>query len=69
MIFNKDIDRSCAYCLSGTRISETEVACLRRGVVDAAGSCRRFKYDPIKREPAHMAPLKTDKFTPEDFSL
>lgn len=69
MLFNNDIDPCCSYCRSGSKISSTEVACLRRGVVEASGSCPRFKYDPLKRMPSHMAPLRTDKFKNEDFSL
>jgi hypothetical protein len=33
------------------RIDEDTVACRRKGPVPAEGSCRRFKYDPLKRIP------------------
>ena len=34
MLFRKNIEPRCAYCARGTRIDETHVACVRRGVVD-----------------------------------
>ena len=69
MLFNKKIEPCCAYCANGSRISETEVACLKRGVVSAGGSCRKFAYDPLKRVPSRPAPVDTEKFTAEDFEL
>lgn len=69
MLFDKHIEPCCAYCASGTRIGDEEVACLRKGIVSPAGACRHFKYDPLKRDPPVTAPLKTDAFTQEDFAL
>lgn len=69
MLFKKDIDPCCSYCMSGTRISSTEVACLRLGIVSAGGQCKKFRYDPLKREPTCLSPLKTDHFSEEDFIL
>ena len=34
--FRKDIEPRCAYCANGSALSESEVACSRRGVVDSA---------------------------------
>lgn len=69
MLFSKNIDPCCVYCSRGNKISPSEVMCLKRGVVDAGGFCRYFKYDPLKREPARPIPLKKDGFSPEDFEL
>ena len=69
MLFRKDIEPSCAYCESGVSIGEGQVACLRRGIVNAGGQCGRFKYDPLKREPPRPAPLEPDRFSREDFSI
>lgn len=49
--FRKDIEPRCAYCTHGSTISDREVACSRRGVVDSADSCRHFRYDPLRRVP------------------
>ena len=69
MLFRKDIEPSCAYCKRGTLVSETEVMCMKRGVVSADGSCRSFRYDPLKRIPTPPVTLDLGKLKDEDFSL
>ena len=69
MLFKKDIEPCCSYCLSGTRISDTEVVCFHRGIVSSGSQCKKFRYDPLKRRPISMAPLKTSQFSEEDFIL
>ena len=65
MLFNKEIEPCCAYCAYGSRISEREAVCLRRGIVSSGGFCGRFRYDPLKREPEHHELLKYDPFSAE----
>jgi hypothetical protein len=67
LIFNKNIDPSCSYCAWGRRISETEVACERCGIVSSGGDCTHFKYDPMVRKPSKPISLCTNKFKEEDF--
>ena len=67
--FRNQIEKRCAYCARGRQINEREVACPRRGVMDAADHCSRFSYDPLKRVPPRPAALDTQKHSPEDFSL
>ncbi len=69
IMFKKDIEPRCAYCARGTELSSGEVICPRRGVVSAAGRCRAFRYDPMKRVPPK--PLRADfsKLRDEDFLL
>lgn len=67
--FRRDIEPRCAYCAHGSALSEREVACSRRGVVDAADHCRHFSYDPLRRVPPRPASLDPAAHTPEDFSL
>ncbi|MGM9618812.1 MAG: hypothetical protein ACI3W8_03080 [Oscillospiraceae bacterium] len=69
MLFRKDMEPSCQYCAFGHPLSETEVGCEKRGVVEAAGSCHRFRYDPLKRVPPRPAALDTSRLKKEDFSL
>ena len=69
MKFRKRIDPRCAYCIHGSTISETQVACVKRGVVDSAYHCGAFRYDPLKRVPPRPAVLHTDKLNKADFSL
>ena len=68
-LFRKNMEKRCAYCASGSVLSESKVACPYRGIVDAAGHCRRFAYDPLKRVPPRPAPLKSEKYSAEDFTL
>ncbi len=69
MLFRRDIEPCCAYCKRGTNISDTETVCYKKGVVSAAGQCKSFRYDPLKREPPAPAPLDGSTYTEEDFSL
>ena len=62
MLFRKNMEPCCAYCRHGTQINFDKVACLKRGVVPLYGACRRFSYDPLKREPErpHKLPSIND---------
>lgn len=68
-LFRKDIEPRCAYCDKGSQISETEVACVKRGIVPAEHSCSAFRYDPLKRVPPRPVKLDNRKLKEEDFSL
>lgn len=69
MLFEKDMDPRCAYCRRGTSLGEDQVMCIKKGIVPAGGSCRAFRYDPLKRVPPR--PLRPDfsKLRDEDFTL
>ena len=41
----------CTYCQRGTPLDEEKILCTKQGVVAPGGSCRSFKYDPLKRVP------------------
>lgn len=69
MLFRKNIDPRCAYCQRGAQINEREVACVKRGIMPVEGSCRRFRYDPLKRVPPRPVPLETARLKESDFSL
>ncbi len=68
-LFRKNMEKHCAYCTHGSVINEREVACPYRGVMDAAGACRRFAYDPLKRVPPRPATLDRKQYSAEDFTL
>lgn len=65
----RKVDPNCVYCKYGTRISEREVVCLKRGVVPVEHHCRAFRYDPLKRVPPRPAVLRTGGLSEADFSL
>ena len=68
-IFRKDIDPQCAYCEYGTVTANKDtVICKKQGaVMQSFSKCKKFKYDPLKREPKVIS-FKGD-FSKEDFSL
>ena len=69
MLFEKDMDPRCAYCQRGTTLDDGQVICVKKGIVAAGGSCRRFRYDPLKRVPPKPAAARFDRFKDEDFTL
>lgn len=69
MLFRKHIDPRCAYCIHGTTISESQVVCVKRGVVAAEGRCSAFRYEPLSRVPQRPVELPTNKLKAEDFDL
>ena len=66
-LFNKNLPPACQYCVYGKTQPTKEVLCIKRGVTELRDSCRHYKYDPIKRVPAHSE--LADNYSPEDFML
>lgn len=69
MLFRKRIARSCAYCEYGTKLSDEQVLCIKKGVMPLEGKCRKFTYAPCKRIPAKPKALDFQKYNEEDYSL
>ena len=68
-IFNKNIEAQCSLCEYGS-VAENGSSVLCRkvgGVMQPYSKCKKFKYDPLKREP-RVITLQND-FSKEDFSL
>ena len=67
-MFDKNVIKKCEYCLFGTAIGDDgEIICKKRGVVYKDDLCRKYKYDPLKREPKKQT--LSDNYSPEDFKL
>lgn len=68
-IFKKDIDPQCAYCEYGTTTAEkSTVICKKQGgIMQSYSKCRKFKYDPLKREPKVIS--LASNFSKEDFFI
>jgi len=68
---NPKIDPVCAFCehatLDHTADEELHIACRYKKTATPNGSCRRFCYDPLKRE-VH-APLKAQELDPDALLL
>ena len=58
----------CENCLHG-RLSPDEetVLCIKKGIVQPDGTCRRYSYDPLKRRP--KKPLIVQQADPSEFEL
>ena len=69
MLFRKKIERSCVYCVHGTKLDEEQILCAKKGVCPADGKCLRFRYDPCKRIPRKAKAMDFSKYDNEDFSL
>lgn len=69
MLFRKKHPRSCLYCRHCTQIDETQILCIKCGIVSPDHSCRRFSYDPFKRVPPRPKSPDLIKYSKEDFSL
>ena len=49
---NKNITPKCEYCIHSTDFSDnSEKLCKYKGIVENSNSCRKFKYDILKRKP------------------
>lgn len=54
------IEVFCKYCEHASPIvSDSKMVCPKYGVVSADYKCRRFVYDPLKRDPKRTS-LNTD---------
>ena len=69
MLFRKQIQPSCSYCVHAAKLADGQILCSKKGVVPSDGKCMRFRYDPIKRIPVKPKALDFSKYDPEDFSL
>lgn len=68
-LFNtKSITPQCGCCELARKAPDKEtMLCPRKGVVAKAFSCRKFKYDPLKKEPRRAPALPV--FDEDDFRL
>ena len=66
--FNKELPRSCKYCVYGKDLLfSEEILCKKHGVTSFSDYCRHYKYDPLRRVPEKVK--IADGYKPEDFSL
>lgn len=69
MLFRKKIERSCAYCVHGTKLDDELILCVKKGICPIDHACRKFKYDPCKRVPIKAKALDFAKYDEHDYSL
>lgn len=68
MIYDKEIDKICAFCQFGEELTEDAILCCRCGPVTPEYSCRKFRYDPLLRKP-RLGELPKGSLTSKDFEL
>ena len=67
-LFSDNISPACEYCLHGRMTADKQsVLCVKHGVMMLSSSCKKFKYDPLKRTPNRQPKLGT--FKNEDFMI
>ena len=69
MLFDKYIEPRCSYCQWGTPLDGEQMMCVKRGIVTCTGSCRRFRYDPLRRTPPKPLAANFKHLRDEDFRL
>ena len=64
----KEYEPACELCRHGKLAPDGQsVLCARRGVMRRQSSCKKYEYDPLKRQP-RRTPLLPE-FDPEAFAL
>lgn len=64
----KNYPKVCANCAYGTMTNDMQsVLCMKKGVKEPNESCRKYKYDPLKRVPQKITFFSD--YSPEDFML
>lgn len=69
MLFRKKIEPSCSYCAHGAPIDGGKVICVKKGIVSLWDKCRRFEYDPLRRDPETPSKPMTAGLKAEDFEI
>lgn len=63
-----DVEPKCAYCEYGQRTPDgSRILCVKKGIFDLNYSCKKFRFDPLKKVPGPAPELP--EFSPEDFEL
>lgn len=68
-IFKNDIEPQCAYCEYAQITSDKSAAVCRKigGIMQLHSKCKKYKYDPLKREPKSIS--FSGDFSREDFEI
>ena len=68
LLNKKQIAPACEYCAHGTvSPDEKSVLCPKKGIMRRTSSCRKFVYDPLKRQP--KLPMELPEFDASEFEL
>ena len=65
-LFGNNIAPDCEYCRYYIKKAGSNPVC-RYGAMSFEQTCRRYVYDPLKREPRNLPDIP--KYTADDFKL
>lgn len=67
-LFGNGVEISCEHCLrNGAKQGEEPLCTLRLTLQN--GKCKKYEYDPLRREPRTAPGLRPGSFDEEDFKL
>lgn len=68
-LFKSNIDPQCAYCEYAQITPGSNVAVCKKigGIMQLHSKCKKYKYDPLKREPKSIS--FSGEFSKEDFEI
>lgn len=68
-LFRGKTEPQCACCEFAEITEDGDVALCRKigGIMQLHSKCKKYKYDPLKREPKKV--MFTSDFTKDDFDL
>lgn len=67
-LFGAAVEPRCEYCRHNSGKQGDAPFCTLRLELDG-GKCKRYQYDPLRREPRTAPPLRENNFSEEDFKL
>ena len=69
MLFRRNVEPCCAYCIHGVYLGFGEIACSKRGIMSEDGSCNAFGYEPTKRKPEYARNIALAEYSEEDMRI
>ena len=69
MLFRKNQERCCTFCVHATQNADGDITCAKQGSVSADHSCWKFTYDPCKRVPLKPKAPDFAQYNADDCSL
>lgn len=67
-LFGANVETDCRCCRRNGAKQEDEPLCTLR-LKPKDGKCKKFEYDPLRRQPRSAPPLRAGQFSEEDFKL
>ncbi len=67
-LFGANIEPCCDYCRqNASKQGEAPLCALR--LEPGTGKCKKYEYDPLRREPRPAPSLRSEGYSEEDFKL